>query len=397
MLAKRLDRWWAPFAITIALYAALAIAKLAVHHFDPSYFVMTGAPPCDPALTPPGLTVPTKDHNGYDGQFYYRLALDPFTREQAADGIWIDFPAHRQQRILYPLVAWTLSRGHPERLPWILFAINAVAIGALASLAGRVARALGRHALTGLFVTIFPGYVFAFARDLCEVIAGVFLVGTLLAARAGRRFTAACLATLAILSRETTIVVPAALFACAIFALRRERSRARVLDAAAHAAPLAIAVAWQLALRSHWGHFPSEETRGTLSPPLVGLARFFGDAIAHLYVLDMLQVALILAFGVAVAWSMKGSSARPHEKLAWVGYAVLLTLLRRESFWDDMCHYLRAVTEYFVLGSFVLLSPPRDGALSRSSSRTRAILFSLWAGFAAFHFFACSDIVPNMY
>ena len=388
-LAK-LDSPRATLAITFVVYALLVVVKLAVHHFDASYFVMAGLPACDPALTPPGLTCPTKDHGGYDGQFYYRLAVDPFTDKQFDHGVGFDMPAHRQQRIVYPLLAWSLTRGHVERLPWVMLAINFAGMMVLGWLAAKVARALGRHALVGLVVPLYPGYVFTLARDLSEILAGCFMIGALLAARRGARWAVAALATLAMLSRETTLVVPAAMFACAVWAMRAERTRARVADAIAYAVPLVAYAAWQWALARHWGIAPSQQNSKSLSAPFVGLARFAADAAAHVYVLDAIHVVLIVAFGVVVARRLRASAAMPHEKLAWIGYAILLTLLGREAFWDDMCHYMRALCEYFVLGAFVVFA-------TRAPSRAERLVLALWGVATAFHLFASSDVVANVY
>ena len=49
---------------------------------------------------------------GYDGQFYYYIAHDPFILGQSYNHI--DFPAYRYQRIIYPLTAWLLSFGQPK-------------------------------------------------------------------------------------------------------------------------------------------------------------------------------------------------------------------------------------------------------------------------------------------
>jgi hypothetical protein len=52
---------------------------------------------------PPGLTV-MPGSGGYEGVIFYRLALNPFTREATAHGITIDNSSYRQQRVGYPLL-----------------------------------------------------------------------------------------------------------------------------------------------------------------------------------------------------------------------------------------------------------------------------------------------------
>ena len=48
--------------------------------------------------------------NGYDGQFYLRLALDPFDLKLHAFGITLN-GAFRDQRIVYPFIAWLIALG----------------------------------------------------------------------------------------------------------------------------------------------------------------------------------------------------------------------------------------------------------------------------------------------
>src|SRR5438105_4217839 len=53
--------------------------------------------------------------DGYDGQYYYALARNPWARHDAG----IDVPAARQLRILYPAICCLLSGGDPVRLFWV--------------------------------------------------------------------------------------------------------------------------------------------------------------------------------------------------------------------------------------------------------------------------------------
>src|SRR5437870_36042 len=104
---RRLDAPRVILVVVALLYGSFISLRLAEQHADPSAFVTAGDRFCDPQQVPFNLRVlPTSD--GYDGQFYYRLALDPFTRTRTAFGIQLDLPAYRQQRIIYPLLVWVL-------------------------------------------------------------------------------------------------------------------------------------------------------------------------------------------------------------------------------------------------------------------------------------------------
>ncbi len=161
--------------IAAILAVAFLTAVLAPQHFDLSALVNAGTSLSDSVSVPPSLTT-IRQGNGYDGQFSYRLALDPFTAERAAEGMSLDLPAYRQQRILYPAIAWVLSLGRSTLLPAILALINVAAFATLAWLGAHYARLHGRRALWGLAIAAFPASIIALANDLGEILLTVCLV-----------------------------------------------------------------------------------------------------------------------------------------------------------------------------------------------------------------------------
>jgi hypothetical protein len=102
-LRDRTNSPWLTMLITAIVYLAFIVVRLEMHNGDASVFVVAGDRFVDAGQTPPDLMVrPTSD--GYDGQFYYRLALDPFTKRVVDFGISLSNPVWRQQRIAYPLL-----------------------------------------------------------------------------------------------------------------------------------------------------------------------------------------------------------------------------------------------------------------------------------------------------
>src|SRR5690348_16603456 len=63
------------------------------------------------------------DGIGYDGQFAYYIALDPPNAH-----VYMDFPAYRYTRILYPMLARALAFGQPALIPYTLLLINYLAV-----------------------------------------------------------------------------------------------------------------------------------------------------------------------------------------------------------------------------------------------------------------------------
>ncbi|HEY6401009.1 MAG TPA: hypothetical protein VI479_06350, partial [Blastocatellia bacterium] len=79
-ISPHLDFPLAPLLITTIVLSLFTSALLRRADFNATYMVMAGSNFCDPAAAPRNLMIIQNSPNsgGYDGQFYYRLALDPF-------------------------------------------------------------------------------------------------------------------------------------------------------------------------------------------------------------------------------------------------------------------------------------------------------------------------------
>ena len=85
-------RPWHVVGLIALAYIALTLAR---YGGDPMKFALVGT------RYDPGLQGGTW---GYDGQFAYQIARDPLGASR-----FLDVPAYRYQRILYPLIAWALA------------------------------------------------------------------------------------------------------------------------------------------------------------------------------------------------------------------------------------------------------------------------------------------------
>jgi hypothetical protein len=63
------------------------------------------------------------NESGYDGQFNYYMALDPVNARY-----YMDVPAYRYGRILFPMTARLLALGQPDVVPYTLILINWLAL-----------------------------------------------------------------------------------------------------------------------------------------------------------------------------------------------------------------------------------------------------------------------------
>ena len=122
-MTKFLETPLACLLITAVVLVVFIFGRLYQSRFDPSSFVVAGDRYSDPSRVPQSLTV-LKDSAGFDGQFYYRLALNPFTSQPTEFGITLDAPPLRHQRILYPLLSSVLSLGNHNLLPAVMIVVT---------------------------------------------------------------------------------------------------------------------------------------------------------------------------------------------------------------------------------------------------------------------------------
>jgi hypothetical protein len=376
----RYDRPLAAVALAAVLLAALLGVRVTTGG-GPSALVVAGDGFVGPDR-PADLAVVHRDSTGYDGQFVYRLALDPFTRVETAYGIRLDNPPYRQQRIGLPLAAWALTRATPLPLSVTLIAINALAVLAATWAGAVLARRVGRHACWGVLLGLSPALVVATTRDLTEPLTIALLLAGLVA------WTGRCpgLATVAfvaaVLTRETALAVLAGLGLYEAYALARGPARRAALRRAALLlVPLGAYAAWQVHLRAVWGELPLHATDGDVGTPFVqtvGTLLRNGGAWADWTSKDALlahawvgERVLLLALLAATAYLLRGSRVAPAVKAGWV----LAALLALANTWTRDVAFLRAANEAIVIAILVLL-----GARGRVS--TAAL-----AGFAAMSLF----------
>ncbi len=368
----RLNSAWAAVAITAVLYALFLGLRLHKLDNDVSRFVLAGDEFCAPAEVPAGLRV-RAGSSGYDGQYYYRLALDPLTRRVRDFGITLDVPAYRQQRIGYPLLARLAALGRPERIPAAMVLVNFAGLGAVAYFAARYTQLAGGHALLGLLVSCYPGFVLTVARDLTEIAAAAFLLAGLVAFRRDRGTLAGLLLAAAVLCKETTLLAIVALAAAEVLAtLRGRRAGAAAAGpgywrtALAVLPGLVVFVAWQVFLRARWGVFPVLAGESNLGPPCAGLATFMQRVLAAAgpgafdYWLGIL--IFLAVFTVCVLFALRSARSGAEIVIGWLLYGGL-GLCLTDVVWVEHWAFLRALTEFYVLGALLL-----------ATSRMRALM-----------------------
>ena len=332
-LLARLNRPAAAGLIALAGWLAFVLARLAGWaRGQLSLFIESGTHYSHPALMFPRIA--HVKGKGYDGQFYYRFALDPFNWHLTAAGITVDHP-YRYTRIGYSVVAWLASGGgHGRVLPLVLVAVNLVSVAALASLGAVFARDGGRHALWGLLFAGYFGLVISVGRDTCEPLADACLLAGLLACRRARYLLAAALVSYAVFTNEPLLVLPVALAVVRLWQLGRRRVRPGRVDLVwllPGLLYLLLQVIQRLALRGTPGGVA--DASANLTWPFTALAAGL-DRDGHrmswthlgLYDYNLIEVLVLAVFVVASLAVLRSTTAPAVERAAFAG---LILVARR--------------------------------------------------------------------
>ncbi len=362
-LAGRTDR--PVVASLIALLAALAFALARWQTWakgNIGRFILVGRHFSVPAKLPHGI--PVAPTYGYDGQFFYRLALNPLNLHHTAYGITVDRP-YRYMRIGYPALTWLLSLGQHVLVPVMLVAVNVVAIGAMGYLGGVFARDGGRHALAGLLLPGFFGLITSLSRDTAEPVAAAALLAGLLAIRGRRPVLAAVLLAYGALTRETVMVAVAAIAIMRVIGVLRRTQRPGREDLA-WAVPGVVFVAWQVVVKAATGSIPLLADGGrNAGAPFIAPLQALKNNVAHLnghqfdqYDLWLLEMVILAFFIVAALLSLRSTSAPVHERLAFVLYIVEICVVT-PSTWNSLDADLRSFIEVYLLAVIILLGAPR--------------------------------------
>jgi hypothetical protein len=331
-----------------------------------SLFIMAGHVYTHRTQLPRGLLlVPSA---GYDGQFYYRLALDPVNWHATAFGITMD-QSYRYTRVGYPVLAWIFSLGQHQLVPVVLVVLNLFGVAAMAMLGGVFARQAGRHALWGLAFAAYFGLVISVGRDTAEPLAEACMLGALLAYRRGGTpmyLLAAALFTYGAITRETILYAAAAIAVTRLIAIARRRGTPGLADLT-WVVPAAgyglVEVAVHFVVK---GEFPllANSSRNLTAPftALVDALKYNAAHIntAHLSPIDiaMLEYATLAIFILAGLAVLAVTTAPAHERLAFVFFVLQLGLLSSQ-IWTSTFGEGRSLIEPYLMALVLLVATPR--------------------------------------
>ena len=362
-LASRTDRPVLPALIAVLAAVAFALARLQTWAKGSiGAFILVGRHFSVPSQLPPGI--PLQPTYGYDGQFFYRLALNPLNLSHTAYGITVDRP-YRFMRIGYPALTWLVSAGQHDVVPVMLVAVNVAAIAAIGYLGGVFAQQGGRHAAWGLLLPGYYGLITSLSRDTAEPLAAVCLLAGLLALRARRPVLAAVLLGYGVLTRETVMVAVAAIAIVRVIGIIRRRDRPG-RDDLPWVVPAVAFVIWQVVVKAITGSLPilSDGGRNAGAPfvaPVEALKSNLGHVNVHQfdqYDLWLLEIVILAAFTIAALLCLRATSVPVYERLAFVLYLVEICVVTPNT-WNSLDADLRSFIEVYLLAAIILLGTAR--------------------------------------
>jgi hypothetical protein len=322
-------------------------------------FVMAGHTYAQQANLP---HVPSK---GYDGQFYYRFAMNPFNWHQTAYGITIDHN-YRYTRLGYPIVAWILSFGQHNLVPTVLVVINLICVGIIGWLGGKFARESGRHALWGLLFAAYFGLVISVGRDTAEPLADACMLGGLLAYRHSRWVLAAILIAYGVITNEPILVVAIAIALVRLWAMYRRRARPGLPDLVwvlPGAAYVVLQAVEHFVVPGKGGASADVTQNFTLPfkalvPAVVRDFRLMSWTHLGMYDYNLIEFIVLAVFVVAGLLVLRSTTAPVHERVAFAGFVLVEMVIASGQFWDSVFGDGRTYIDAFLLAVIMLLATP---------------------------------------
>ena len=279
---------------------------------------------------------------GHDGKYFFSQAMDPFYLEPEVHAIYLDRPAYRAQRMLYPTVASLGGLTTPTVTAWGLIVVNIIAMGVGTAFTALVAVEMGISRWFGLAFVFNPGLIVAMNIDGAGIVATAALMAGVYYVMKDDILLAAMALTAASLARETMLIGAVGL---ALFWIRRHGRIPWLMSTPA----LAVG-AWWLYLHWRLDEGLAQDTQA-LGLPFVGFAQAMqrwlqtpGSQI------DLLMGSLFLIASITILIRAR----RTPSALAWsvAGFA-FLGLLLSEPVWFRYFDSSRALAP--VVTAYVLL------------------------------------------
>jgi hypothetical protein len=365
--AKRLDNPLVTGAIALFGWLAFILIRLELWGKGQiSYFIGVGVGYANKAELPSGVYQVLRA--GYDGQFYYRLALNPFNWAHTAYGITMDQP-YRYTRIGYPLVVWLLSLGQHSAVPVMLVVVNLLSIIAIGVLGSMFARESGRNALWGLLFVAYFGLVISVGRDTAEPLSDACMLAGMLCYRRDRYVWATVLVGYSILTNETILPLAVAIGLLRVWGFWKARAikpaRQDLVWVVPGLAYLLLEVAQRVFAGTAGGTSAASDATRNLTFPFQGMIDGLYTDVRHLswthmglYDYNLLEFVTLTAFVVMALLLIRKPTIPVHERLAFILFVLIEFVMASDAIWGSVFGELRTQVEAFIFAVIIMLATP---------------------------------------
>ena len=330
-------------------------------------FIMSGVTFSHPDQMSPRIShVPLA---GYDGQFYYRFALNPFNWHPTAYGITVDHN-YRYTRLGYPLITWLLSAGQHSAVPVVLVVVNLICVAAVAWLGAKFARDAGRHALWGLLFAAYFGLVISVGRDTAEPLADACMLAALLAYRRSRYVLAAVLLAYGVFTNEPILIMAVGIALTRLWAMYKRRAKPGLEDLIWVLPGVAYVVLQGLEkVLVHGKSGGAADFRQNITAPFWAMGRgLFTDfrlmSWTHLgmYDINLIEFIVLVVVLVSGLLVLRSSAAPAHEKVGFVCFVLIEVVMASWQFWGSVFGDGRTYIDSFLMAIVLLLAAPSQAA-----------------------------------
>ena len=214
---------------------------------DFSHFIVAGSD----FFNSDSLEHPIKviDGQGYDGQFFYRYSLNPFSIDYP--GVKVDLPPYRHQRIMYPILSWLLAFGNPNLVPAALVIINLLAMVGCSFYLLRIFKNYNISSSNLIILIVLPGIYFSASRDLSEIVELFFLLSSFYYLTTNKVKYFLVFSILGLLTRETGII----LYFPLIVWFSYRNIKLKTLQSLLVFIPMVILLSWKLILNNIYPNY----------------------------------------------------------------------------------------------------------------------------------------------
>lgn len=351
------------YFVGLSLLLIFVTGRYVVGGSDFTYFFVAGTDFVDAAQTPAPVIV--QPGQGYDGQFFYRYALDPLDFSKSNHGITVDFVSYRIQRFGYPALAWIFSfGGNPQFVPFALVFVNLLAFMGILFFVQKFVL-MTQSPIQNLLLPLFIfGIYMSVAKDLAEVTELFFFIGAMwfYFNKSFKLFSIFALS--AVLCRETSLIAFVSLIGFELFSmLRAKKFDVKLIWMIL---PLVCFVIWKGIIINNTPNETALTGSGNLGLPFLGMFQGFKGNLDVSTTKNIFQLAFWILYFVWQLWLIKlvvsyllqlNFSAQGHMlPLTWIYTAWLLfSILLSAAIYVDDWSFVRVFGLWNLTGMLILI------------------------------------------